>query len=169
MNCRISLIVPIYNVEAYLVECLDSVANQTVTDGVECILVDDKGTDSSMTIAEKWIDAYRNDESKEKKVEFVVVHHECNKGLSEARNTGISVAKGDYVYFLDSDDSIAPDCMEEMIRLVDKYPDVDMVIGNNDINDILRVPFGEFTNDRKIILRNLLYYNGRAVAAQRHM
>lgn len=169
MNCRISLIVPVYNVDAYLVECLDSVANQTVTDGVECILVDDKGTDNSMTIAENWIEAYRNDESKEKNVEFVVVHHECNKGLSEARNTGISVAKGDYVYFLDSDDSIAPDCMEEMLRLVDKYPDVDMVIGNNDINDILRVPFGEFTNDRKVILRNLLYYNGRAVAAQRHM
>lgn len=163
MAYRISIIIPIYNVEAYIMRCLRSVTSQTISDGIECILVDDCSSDATEQIVKEFIDSYQGN------IHFLHVHHEVNKGVSEARNTAMDIAKGEYIYFLDSDDSIAADCMEEMIRLIDKYPNVDMVIGNNDINDILRVPFGEFTSNKKVILRNLLYYNGRAVAAQRHM
>lgn len=163
MKNRISIIVPVYNVERYIVDCLQSVAAQTASDGIECILVDDCGNDNSMSLAQHFIDNYKG------QIDFVILHHEHNKGLSEARNTAMRAANGLYLYFLDSDDTIMPNCMEEMLRLIDKYPSVDMIIGNNDINDILYRPFGEYTTDAKVIIQNLLYFNGRAVAAQRHM
>lgn len=92
---KISVIVPIYNVEEYLEECLDSVVAQTFSDW-EMILVDDGSTDGSGEIAEKYAQKYDN----------IFVIHQANEGLSAARNTGLNVAKGEYVYFLDSDDYI---------------------------------------------------------------
>lgn len=163
MEYKISIVIPVYNVEAYIIDCLQSVAAQAVSDNIECILVDDCGNDNSMSLAQRFIDAYKGP------IHFVIFHHGHNKGLSEARNTAMREAKGEYIYFLDSDDMITPDCMEEMCRLIGKYPSVDMVISNNDINDILYMPFGEYTTDAKVIIQNLLYFNGRAVAAQRHM
>lgn len=163
MNYKISIIVPVYNVERYIIDCLQSVADQTVSDDIECILVDDCGNDESMSLAQRFIDDYNGN------IHFIILYHEHNMGLSEARNTAMRAAKGQYIYFLDSDDIITPDCMEEMCRLIEKYPSVDMVISNNDINDILYMPFGEYTKDAKVIIQNLLYFNGRAVAAQRHM
>jgi len=160
---NITIVIPIYNVEPYILECLESVSNQTLTEGVECILVDDCGTDNSVRIVDEFISNYTGG------IQFSLIHHPQNGGLSAARNTAMMATKGRYVYFLDSDDSIAPDCIEEMTRLINKYPDVDMVIGNNDINDIIGFPFGEYTEDPVTIIRNLLHFNGRAVAAQRHM
>ena len=92
----ISVIVPIYNVEAYLTKCLDSLARQTMAD-VEFILVDDGSTDRSGEIAEQ----YRDDR-------FRVFHTE-NHGLSAARNFGIEKAHGDWLMFVDSDDWVEPD------------------------------------------------------------
>lgn len=104
-NVRISVVVPVYNVEAYIVDCLKSIAAQTMTDGVECIFVDDCGGDRSIELVEEFLKAYKG------AVEFSIICHEENRGPSAARNTGVAVARGKYVYFLDSDDWITPDCL----------------------------------------------------------
>ena len=103
---KISIIIPIYNVEPYIEDCLQSVMRQTYRGMMECILVDDCGTDNSMKVAEQLIKIYNGP------IDFKVLHHEHNRGLSAARNTGIDAACGDYVYFLDSDDWISDDCFE---------------------------------------------------------
>lgn len=119
----VSIIVPVYNVEPYIKECFDSVASQTYCGPLECIFVDDCGTDDSMGVLGSCIEAYKGN------IEFRVVHHEGNRGVSAARNTGIGEAKGDYVYFLDSDDTITPDCIQKLVEHVRKHPGVDMVCG----------------------------------------
>lgn len=97
----VSVIIPVYNVEAYLTECIDSVLAQTYPD-MEIILVDDGSTDASGKIC----DSYENQDSR------ITVIHQENRGLSEARNTGLDRAKGEYIYFLDSDDWILPETLE---------------------------------------------------------
>ena len=98
MGEKISVIVPVYNVEQYLERCVESIINQTYKN-LEIILVDDGSTDNSGKLC---------DELAKKDGRIKVIHKE-NGGLSEARNTGISHAKGEYVYFPDSDDWIEPD------------------------------------------------------------
>lgn len=118
---KVSIIIPIYNVETYIADCLQSVISQTFTAGVECILIDDCGSDKSMRIAAQMIAGYKGD------IQFSIIHHEKNKGLSGARNTGIRAAKGEYLYFLDSDDSITKDCLEKMYSMITEYPDTQIV------------------------------------------
>lgn len=120
---KISIIIPVYNVEFYIKRCLESVVEQTHSD-VECILVDDCGNDNSMEIARHFIEKYNGP------VDFIITHHEENKGLSAARNTGINVSRGEYVFFLDSDDAITPCCIELLVSLANKYPAADFVQGN---------------------------------------
>lgn len=91
----LSIIIPVYNVESYLGECLDSILCQT-TDECELVLVDDGSTDSSAEICERY--AFHNS--------IIKVIHKINGGLSSARNAGLAVAKGEYVSFVDSDDKI---------------------------------------------------------------
>ena len=121
---KISIIVPVYNVELYIKECFESIAAQTYKGEIECIFVDDCGQDDSVAILEKLIAEYHGP------IQFSIVHHEHNKGLSGARNTGIRHAQGDYLYFIDSDDSITPDCIEKLVALAEKYPGVDIVQGS---------------------------------------
>lgn len=106
----ISIIIPVYNVEKYLRVCLDSVINQSYSD-YEVILVDDGSTDSSPAICDKYC-------SKDNR--FQVIHQE-NMGLASARNTGIRAAKGDYMYFIDSDDCIHPDLLKIMVSAAESY------------------------------------------------
>lgn len=120
----VSIIVPVYNVEPYIKECFESVAAQTYRGPLECIFVDDCGTDDSMGVLDACLWKYDGH------VDFRLVHHEKNRGLSAARNTGIREAKGDYVYFLDSDDTITPDCIQKMVVHVERHPVVDMVCGS---------------------------------------
>lgn len=165
---KISIIVPVYNVEEYIIECLESVAKQTMTKGVECILVDDCGKDDSIKIATEYIFNYVGN------IRFTILHHEKNGGLSAARNTGINAAKGEYVYFLDSDDTITPDCMETMWRYVERYGNVDMVHGmfaesQNRMERKLSYPLPEFTRDTRIIKKHLLTYRGDVIPAQTKM
>lgn len=120
---KISIIIPVYNVESYIIRCLESVTNQSYSE-IECILVDDCSKDNSMEIANHFIENYHGP------VNFVVTHHQTNKGLSAARNTGIHISKGDYVFFLDSDDAITPWCIELLVSLANKYPTADFVQGN---------------------------------------
>lgn len=120
---KISVIIPVYKVEKYIKACLDSVIAQTYSGEMECILVDDCTSDASCTIIEEVLHAYSGS------ISFKLLHHECNKGLSAARNTGINYATGEYIYFLDSDDEITPDCLEKLAApLSDAY--YDFVIGN---------------------------------------
>lgn len=97
MNPKISIIVPIYNTEKYLEECLDSILRQSMRD-IEVICINDGSTDSSAQLCDAIM-------ARDKRV--VVVHKE-NGGLSSARNTGIEHAKGQYILFVDSDDWISP-------------------------------------------------------------
>lgn len=97
----VSVVVPVYNVEQYLEECLDSLLNQTL-ENIEMICVNDGSTDHSLHILEKY--AARDDRIK--------VITQANRGLSGARNTGAKLARGEYIYFIDSDDYIDPDALE---------------------------------------------------------
>lgn len=120
---KVSIIIPIYNVAAYIERCLQSVVDQTYTD-IECILVDDCGSDNSMEVAQNFINNYKGN------ITFLILHHDKNKGLSAARNTALRYAKGEYVYFLDSDDAITSDCIEVLMFLATKYPDAAFAQGN---------------------------------------
>lgn len=124
MKCNkfVSIIVPVYNTSAYIERCIRSIISQTYQDKLECILVDDCGTDNSIELAEKLI--AENDS----RVCFKIIRHDKNRGLSAARNTGLKVSTGDYLYFLDSDDEITKDCIEMLVSpLVEN--NYDMVIG----------------------------------------
>lgn len=99
----VSIIVPVYNVEKYLERCLDSIINQTYS-SIEIILIDDGSTDSSGDICE----SYARLDSR------ITVIHKKNAGLGMARNTALDVAKGKYVIFVDSDDYIAPNMLENL-------------------------------------------------------
>ncbi len=107
---KISIIVPIYNVERYLRECLDSILAQTFGDW-ECILVDDGSPDGCPQIC---------DEYAARDPRFRVIHR-ANGGQSAARNSGLRVARGQYIGFVDSDDWIAPQLFERLYRLITEY------------------------------------------------
>lgn len=111
---KISLVMPVYNVEAYLQEAVESVLHQTCPDW-ELILVDDGSTDSSGAMCDEW--ATRD--------ERIKVIHTTNGGLSHARNTGLAAASGKWVLFPDSDDRLDKRTLEILLRNAD---DVDVVI-----------------------------------------
>ena len=112
----ISIIIPVYNVEEYLEECLESVCNQTLKD-IEIICVDDGSTDRSGTLLDEY--ALRD--------ERIIVIHSPNRGLSAARNLGMSHARAEYISFLDSDDYIAPTMCEVLYTTMTEH-DVDTVM-----------------------------------------
>lgn len=105
----ISIIVPIYNVEQYIHFCLDSLKNQTYPN-LEIFLIDDGSTDNSGKIC----DSYSLSDSR-----FHIIHQE-NKGVSEARNTGLRRACGEYIYFVDGDDFIIPTAIEVLYNAIIK-------------------------------------------------
>lgn len=107
-NIKLSIIVPVYNVEKYLIKCLDSLVNQTFED-VEIILVEDCSTDGSKKICEDYC-------NRNKKIKLI--KHDRNCGLSEARNSGLKVAKGEYITFVDSDDWVDIDMYEIMMNSI---------------------------------------------------
>lgn len=122
---KVSIIIPIYNVENYIVRCLDSVTQQSFKGEIECILVDDCGTDKSIEIAEQYIHDYSG-----QNVQFRLIHHTHNQGQAAARNAGIKASTGDYIFFLDSDDAITPNCIAILADLMRKYPQADFAQGN---------------------------------------
>jgi len=110
----ISIIVPVYNVENYMEECLDSIKNQTHKD-IEVILVNDGSTDGSREICEQYC---------EKDSRFKLINQE-NQGLSEARNVGVRASIGEYIFFVDSDDVVKVDILEILLPFMAE--DVDIV------------------------------------------
>ena len=112
---RVSVVVPVYNVETYLPQCIDSIRAQTLED-IEIVCVDDGSTDRSGAL----LDLYaRLDER-------VVVIHKANAGVSAARNDGIEAARGDIVCFVDSDDVLMPKACATVSRAFEEH-DVDVV------------------------------------------
>ena len=122
---KITIVIPVYNVEPYIEDCLKSVAAQTYKGDIECIVIDDCTPDGSCAIIERFIKEYNGN------IDFKLLHHSVNRGLSAARNTGIDAATGEYIYFLDSDDEITPDCIELLAEPL-KEQKYDFVIGNYD-------------------------------------
>ena len=162
---KISIIIPVYQVEQYIEACLNSVASQTMTKELECLVVDDCGSDGSLDIAKRFIASYCGN------IKFRLIQRECNGGLSAARNSGINEARGEYVYFLDSDDAITSGCMEEMWSLVDKYGSVDLVQSTSteeesELDKKGPYSFPQYTTDSKLIKNFLLTYNGDIIGAQ---
>lgn len=156
LNSLVSIIVPVYNVAEYITECFNSVASQTFTGGMECIFVDDCGTDDSVDIVRSLISSYHGN------VRFRVVNHDHNKGLSAARNTGIREANGDFLYFLDSDDWIYPDCIETMYQKVIEHPDVQCVFAGAKVDqgypwmDYSKKILPEYSNNPEWIKASML-------------
>jgi glycosyltransferase involved in cell wall biosynthesis len=128
--------VPVYNVENYLHECLDSIVTQTYLD-YECILIDDGSTDNSPNICNEYADKYFN---------FSVIHKE-NGGLSEARNTGIKKSSGDFIILLDSDDLFSEKTALQSLCKTIESTDAPVVFNSN-LKTILE-------NDN-----NIMYYDG---------
>lgn len=129
----VSIIIPVYQVAPYIGDCLLSVMSQTFTGAMECLLVDDCGTDESMAIAERLIREYNDNlnlAGKGERIRFRILHHKQNRGLSAARNTGMAHASGEYIYFLDSDDEITADCIEILMSKADEYPQAELIQGN---------------------------------------
>ncbi len=116
---RISVIIPVFNTEKYLRDCLSSVQKQTISD-FEVLIINDQTPDNSMSIAQEFSKADSR---------FLIIEHDMNKGLGGARNTGIEAAKGQYLFFLDSDDLIPIDALE-LLWDASVFGKNDMVIGN---------------------------------------
>lgn len=104
----ISFVIPVYNVEKYLKECMKSLINQTYSN-YEIVVVDDCSTDASLSIAETF-------SKLDKRIR--IVRHDRNRGLAAARNTGIESARGKYIAFVDSDDFVAPDYLSHLYAIV---------------------------------------------------
>ena len=118
----ISIILPVYNLEKYILACLKSISLQTFKD-FEVILVDDGSTDGSGKICDEYI----------KEDPRFKVFHKQNRGVSSARNFGLDKVQGDYVYFCDSDDLLFEDCLETLIKNMNDY--IDCSIGGYIITD----------------------------------
>lgn len=108
MNKKVSIIVPVYNVEEYLSKCLDSIINQSYKN-LEIICVDDGSTDKSGVICDEYA----------KKDSRIKVYHKTNEGVSSARNLALSASTGDYIGFVDSDDWIEPTMYETLVNAIE--------------------------------------------------
>lgn len=150
---KISIVIPVYNVSAYIGRCLASVKSQTYGD-CEVILVDDCGTDDSIAQCESYINQNRLD--------WRIVHHTRNRGLSAARNTGTAVATGDYVLYVDSDDELLPNCVQAMVDVAKAYPLSQIVQGltlsvpEKAYYDMTRYSGIDFVADRNWIVADFL-------------
>ncbi len=106
---KVSIIIPVYNVEKYLKECLNSVVNQTLKE-IEIICVDDGSTDNSLSILEEYA----------KKDNRINLLKQENSGAGAARNKGLDSARGEYIYFLDSDDFLELNAIEILYNQIAK-------------------------------------------------
>lgn len=117
-NPLISIIIPCYNGEKFISKTLKSVLDQTYTHW-ETIVVNDGSTDNSAEVLEKWSE-------KDSRISII---HQVNMGLSSARNSGLKIVKGDYIFFFDADDLIDFDALEDLVSYIKKYKTADIVFG----------------------------------------
>lgn len=146
---KISVIVPVYNVEKYMTKCIESVLNQTVED-LEIILVDDGSTDGSGSICDNY----------QKRDGRIQVIHKKNGGQSSARNAGVDKATGDYVGFVDADDYILFNMYEKLLNMIESIKADVAVCGIYDVYKNAMIPQctekAEFVCDAKEMFRNIL-------------
>ena len=114
---NISIIIPVYNVENYLRECLDSVLQQN-TESLEIICVNDGSTDGSLEVLNEYKQQYPD---------LITVLSQTNQGQAAARNAALDIAKGQYVAFLDSDDYYMPHAIDTILQLITNNPSVDVI------------------------------------------
>ena len=111
MKNMISVIVPVYNCEKYLIDSINSIVNQTIFKDLEVIFVDDGSVDNSLKILKEYEAKFNN----------IQVFHQENKGVSAARNLGVRKAKGEYIAFFDADDIARPQLYEKLLCLIEEY------------------------------------------------
>src|SRR4051794_18900332 len=104
---KISIIIPVYNVEQYIGLCLDSVMMQDYPN-VECIIVNDCSTDKTIPIIQDKLSDYNGN------IQFTILQQDKNKGAAAARNVGVEKSSGDFIYFLDSDDEMCCNCLDTL-------------------------------------------------------
>lgn len=153
---KVTIVIPVYNVSQYIRRCVLSLQKQTYRGAVECLFIDDCSPDDSCRqITSAWKNYSGN-------IEWKIIHHKNNKGLSGARNTGIDNANGDYVYFFDSDDEITSDCIESLTAPLLSYH-YEMIIGGyipikaKRAYPSLSLPTGEIKGNSTIIDK---YFHG---------
>lgn len=131
----VSIIIPVYNVEDCIEKSLRSAFNQTY-ENIEYLIIDDKGNDASMSIVKRLQNEFLNKNIR-------IIPHTTNQGLSEARNTGIREATGEFIFFMDSDDQISSDCIECHLNAL-KSSGADFSDGNVVIVGKKYNPFNEY-------------------------
>lgn len=136
----VSIIIPVYNAEKYIAECIDSVIASSIFDKCEIILIDDGSTDHSKAIGQRYQAEYHN----------IMVHSFENGGVSAARNRGMRLAQGSYIFFLDSDDAITADYLEVLYQ--------EMIDTNCDLVTAGFSRFQEKTDEAIPVTRKVLEY-----------
>ncbi len=145
---KISVIVPVYNVEKYLPRCINSIIAQTFTD-FELILINDGSKDESLSICKSYSKNYDN----------IILLSQENSGVSVARNKGIEIAKGEYCCFIDSDDYLEPDYLSSMLEAINKYSSDLVCCGcwreiSNNKYEWIKVPSKDYIyNQREAIIK----------------
>ena len=139
MKPLISVVIPVYNVEKYLKQCLDSVINQTY-DNIEIICVDDCSTDSSAKILENYT---------KKDSRIIIKKNDKNLGLGLTRNEGIKIARGEYIHCLDSDDWLELNAYETLVYYINEYPSVEVIRFNYKIYDN-KITNEKYTNTQNV-------------------
>lgn len=143
---KLSLVIPVYNTEQFLESCLESCVNQNMEmSDYEIVIVDDGTTDNAMDIARRYQLKYSN----------IKIYSQKNAGLSAARNTGMSYATGDYVWFIDSDDYIENDALSLIFNKIEENPDIiclqakrsDEEIPRNQFSDTVKTGFDVLLHD----------------------
>lgn len=152
MECKISVIIPVYNTEQYLCDCLKSVINQTLQE-IEILCIDDGSTDESLAVLQSW-------EIKDNRIRILC--NDFNQGLSAARNRGIENAVGDYIYFLDSDDMLLkPEALEELYYIAEEKS-TDIIF----FNQMKLYESGEMRRQGEHIVYTADVVDGRALLAE---
>ena len=165
----LSIIIPVYKVEEYLRTCIDSVlaacAQLSSDQTYEIICVDDGSPDNCPKILDEYQQEFMDGPNS-----FKVIH-KPNGGLSDARNAGMDIATGEYIYFLDSDDSITPDTFTGMLEQVRQHPGVDMVVagaitseGSHRFSSTRFTDFPDYTKDQEWIKCMMILQNIPMVA-----
>lgn len=115
----LSIIIPVYNVQQYIKRCIDSIYNQKVDENLfEVLIINDGSTDNTMEIVNQYLCHHNN----------IEVINQDNCGAAAARNVGLRIAKGEYIWFVDSDDAVALDSINAILNSCQKYPNADFLI-----------------------------------------
>lgn len=155
---KVSIVIPMYNVSDYIGNCIKSVTKQTYPN-IECIIVNDCSTDDSVAKCESVISSYQGP------IQFRILQHEQNRGVSAARNTGTEAVTGQFIYYLDSDDVISNDCIEKLLAPMLKDETIEVVQGRSIIfesKDYDNLPKGPVMQPVDLVGRDLIqeeYYD----------